>query len=49
VILDLARTQYDTMEGDESQLKLAATYMALADISLETGNYSTAHARTTSI
>ena len=25
------------MDGDESQLKLAATYMALADISLETG------------
>jgi hypothetical protein len=25
------------MMGDESQLKLAATYMALADVSLETG------------
>lgn len=36
-ILDLARTTYDTMQGDESQLKLAATYMALGDISLETG------------
>jgi HAT1-interacting factor 1 len=36
-ILDLARSTYDTMQGDESQLKLAATYMALGDISLETG------------
>lgn len=45
VILDLARTQYDTMEGDESQLKLAATYMALADISLETGNSNVVHGR----
>jgi len=36
-ILDLARATYDTMQGDESQLKLAATYMALGDISLETG------------
>lgn len=41
-ILDLARTQYDTMEGDESQLKLAATYMALADISLETEKFDQA-------
>lgn len=36
-ILDLARTTYESMPGDESKLKLAATYMALGDISLETG------------
>ena len=36
-ILELAKTTYSTMMGDESQLKLAATYLALADVSLETG------------
>lgn len=41
-ILDLTRTVYDTMQGDESQLKLAATYMALADISLETEKFDQA-------
>lgn len=38
-ILELAKTTYTTMIGDESQLKLAATYVALADISLETGQW----------
>ncbi|KAG8857929.1 hypothetical protein FRB91_010625 [Serendipita sp. 411] len=41
-ILDLARTTYETMQGDESQLKLAATYMALGDISLETEKFDQA-------
>ncbi|KAG8802359.1 hypothetical protein FRC17_006430, partial [Serendipita sp. 399] len=41
-ILDLARTTYDTMQGDESQLKLAETYMALGDISLETEKFDQA-------
>ncbi|CAG7847728.1 SubName: Full=Uncharacterized protein {ECO:0000313/EMBL:CCA67886.1} [Serendipita indica DSM 11827] len=41
-ILELAKTTYDTMQGDESQLKLAATYMALGDISLETEKFDQA-------
>lgn len=36
-ILDLARKTYEGMDGDINRLKLAHTYMALGDVSLETG------------
>ena len=36
-ILDLARKTYESMDGDVNRLKLAHTYMALGDVSLETG------------
>jgi len=36
-ILDLARKTYESMDGDTNRLKLAHTYMALGDVSLETG------------
>ena len=36
-ILDLARKTYESMDGDINRLKLAHTYMALGDVSLETG------------
>lgn len=36
-ILDLARKTYESLDGDINRLKLAHTYMALGDVSLETG------------
>ena len=39
-VLDLARAFYEKMDGEESQLKLADTYVALGDVSLETGVYA---------
>ncbi len=36
-ILDLARKTYESMDGEVNRLKLAHTYMALGDVSLETG------------
>ena len=36
-ILDLARKMYESMDGDTNRLKLAHTFMALGDVSLETG------------
>jgi HAT1-interacting factor 1 len=36
-ILDLTRKTYESMDGDINRLKLAHTYMALGDVSLETG------------
>ena len=36
-ILDLARKTYESMDGEINRLKLAHTYMALGDVSLETG------------
>lgn len=36
-VLDLARALYIKQDGDEAKLKLADTYIALGDVSLETG------------
>jgi hypothetical protein len=45
-VLDLARVIYDKRqdEDDEIKLKLADTYLALGDVSLETGNELITHA-----
>lgn len=44
-VLDLARAIYDKQKDesgdDEVKLKLADTYIALGDVSLETGQYAT--------
>ena len=41
-VLDLARTLYERQkdEDDEIKLKLADTYIALGDVSLETGMFA---------
>ena len=38
-VLDLARALYAKADGEEAKLKLADTYMALGDVSLETGKF----------
>jgi HAT1-interacting factor 1 len=38
-VLELARSLYEGMSGDAAKLKLADTYVALGDVSLETGAY----------
>ena len=40
-VLDLARALYEKRkdEDEETKLKLADTYIALGDVSLETGSY----------
>jgi len=42
-VLDLARAIYIKEEGDDAKLKLADTYIALGDVSLETGNVEFLH------